>query len=107
MGTRICNVADCGRPVSARGLCQTHYRQQRAGGDSRPIRPYRKRRSGTRKLQGLSISHDCAEAIEERAERSGRAAAAIIADVLEAWARHQRKPAPPPRRRPTRPRSVV
>jgi hypothetical protein len=98
METRICSVAECGRPVSARGLCQTHYRQQRSGGDNRPIRPYRKRRSGTRKLQGLSISYECADAIEQRAESSGRAPAAIIADVLEAWAKHQRK-RPPARRR--------
>jgi hypothetical protein len=98
MGTPTCSVAECGRPVSARGLCQTHYRQLRAGGDSQPIRPYRKRRSGTRKLQGLSISFECAEAIEHRAERSGRAPAAVIADVLEAWARHQRKRQPARRR---------
>lgn len=91
MGSRICNVSGCGRPISARGLCQTHYRQVRSDGVSRPIRPYRKRRTGTRKLQGLSISTDCASAIELRAEEAGKAPAAVIADVLEAWAKHRRR----------------
>jgi len=67
MGQRICAIPECGRPVSARGLCQTHYRQVRTDGESKSIRPYRKRRSGTRKLQGLSISTECADAIESRA----------------------------------------
>jgi len=83
-------VPGCGRPISAKALCQTHYRQQRVGQTNQPIRPYRKRRDGTRKLQGLSISSDCADAIEARAARAGVAPAAVIADVLEDWARHQR-----------------
>ena len=86
-------MSACGRPVSARGLCQTHYRQARNGGSDKPIRPYRQRRAGTRKLQGLSVSNECAATIEQCAMDVGKAPAAIIADVLEAWAKHQRQKA--------------
>jgi hypothetical protein len=36
---RICTFPGCGREHCARGLCNTHYRQQRETGNLRPIRP--------------------------------------------------------------------
>lgn len=35
---QICKFPECGRPVMARQLCQTHYQQQRRGEELRPVK---------------------------------------------------------------------
>lgn len=39
MAPRVCSVEECGRPVAAFGLCDPHYRHQRAGKTPGAIRP--------------------------------------------------------------------
>lgn len=34
----MCKFEECGREVIAKGLCPTHYQQQRRGGPLKPIR---------------------------------------------------------------------
>lgn len=38
MKPNSCTYPDCGRPVTSRGLCQTHYWQERRGEELRPIK---------------------------------------------------------------------
>ena len=39
MKEQVCRaLPDCGRPVMARGLCQTHYNQDRRGESFRPVK---------------------------------------------------------------------
>jgi hypothetical protein len=80
-----CGVRGCGRAIYAAGHCQTHYRQQLATGELRPIRLYRKRMEGTVKLGGLRLSPGCAEKLEREAEAKGLSISATIADILEGW----------------------
>lgn len=35
---KICSFPECGRPHDAKGLCTSHYLQQKKGGELRPIR---------------------------------------------------------------------
>ena len=81
-----CEVANCGRPRSAYGYCQSHYRQIRETGHTNPIRPYRPRASGTIKYAGLRITPACAQAIERFAKKYDLSNGAAIAAVLESWA---------------------
>ena len=93
-GTRVCTFGDCGRPSRALGLCQTHYKHQRKFGKPRPINPKRQGREGTVRYSGLSLTTECAQAIDKLATRQGLAPNAIITDILESWAkRHGAKPA--------------
>lgn len=39
---RACNFKGCGRPHVAKGLCETHYKQYRAGRELTHIRVYKK-----------------------------------------------------------------
>lgn len=84
---RSCRVPGCGRPVSARDLCQTHDRQLRTTGEIKPIRPYRKRSPDTVKFSGLRLSLECAEQLEGKAERERTSLGGAIASVLEDWVR--------------------
>jgi hypothetical protein len=95
---KVCSFSGCGRPSRALGLCQTHYKQKRKLGTMRAIKPKRQGREGTVRFAGLSLTRECAEAIDALARKSGVAANAVITDILEAWARRQasvpvRKPA--------------
>jgi predicted nucleic acid-binding Zn ribbon protein len=106
-GTRVCTFEDCGRPSRALGLCQTHYKHQRKFGKPRPINPKRQGREGTVRYSGLSLTTECAQAIDKLATRQGLAPNAIITDILESWAkRHGAKPAKPAKSaKPTRGRA--
>lgn len=39
---KICSFPNCGRPLKSKGLCQSHYIQQRAGEALRPIQEQRR-----------------------------------------------------------------
>jgi hypothetical protein len=80
-----CAATDCDRPSFAKGLCQTHYRQQRTTGKVKRIRPYRPRSSGTVKFSGLRLTSRCAELVQEHARQRGISAGAAIAELLEDW----------------------
>ena len=41
MSEAVCEFEGCGRPVSSRGLCATHYAQQYRGKPLAPIQPRR------------------------------------------------------------------
>jgi hypothetical protein len=84
---RACTVPDCGRPVYAKGCCQTHHRQLLATGELKEIRPYRQRTPGTEKLSGLRLSPHCIECIQEEAERENLSPGAVISRILEDWVR--------------------
>ena len=84
---RICSVPDCGRRHFSQGFCQTHHRQMATTGTTWPIRPYRKRSPGTEKFAGLRLTAGCAELIAQRAEQEGLSNGAVIAEILEEWAR--------------------
>jgi hypothetical protein len=80
-----CKEQNCGRPVYALGLCQTHHRQLRTEGTTRPIRPYRKRSPGTVKFAGLRVTPGCARTINRYAQKRGLSLGAAITEVLEDW----------------------
>lgn len=85
----VCSFSGCGRPSRALGLCQTHYKQKRKFGEMRPIKPKRQGRPGTVRYAGLSLTEECAAAIDRLAKREGVAPNAIITDILEEWAARQ------------------
>lgn len=90
-GDRICIFEDCGRPSRALGLCQTHYKHLRKFGKPRPINPKRQGREGTVRYSGLSLTKECAAAIDKLARRTHLAPNAIITDILEGWAKRRDK----------------
>lgn len=90
--SRICTVEGCGRPARARGLCQTHYKHLRKYGSTRPINPKRHGREGTVRYAGLSLTKQCADAIDSVARSEKVAANAVITDIIEGWARRQKPP---------------
>jgi len=90
----VCSFSGCGRPARALGLCQTHYKQQRKYGELTPIKPKRQGREGTVRYAGLSLTAECAAAIDRLARKEGVAPNAIITDILEAWAARQRASKP-------------
>src|ERR1044072_6067182 len=82
---RICKARGCDRPATAKGFCQTHWRQLRTTGDTRPICPYRPRDDGRVKFGGLRLSSTGAEMIGRKARRAGISIGAAISEVLEEW----------------------
>ena len=41
--SRLCSIPDCGKPVRARGYCESHYRKLKRSGDPNGVRaPYQK-----------------------------------------------------------------
>jgi hypothetical protein len=88
---RGCSVSGCERPVYAKGLCQTHYRQQLKTGRTRPIRRYRQRSDDTVKFAGLRLSRHCADLLERRADSQGISRGAVIAQVLEQWVAERKR----------------
>ena len=88
-----CTIRDCGRPASARGLCQTHHRQKLTTGKTKDIRPYRPRVSGTVKYAGLRLTPACVEELERLRRERGLSEGAAIAEILEAWNTPRRKQA--------------
>jgi len=88
--SKHCRVEGCGRSVRARGLCQTHYKHLRRGERLLPIAPKRSPREGTEKLSGFSLTHHAAKVVRTSAERRRVAISAVVADVLEQWARRQK-----------------
>ncbi len=80
-----CTGPDCNRASYARGLCQTHHRQQITTGKLKAIRPYRKRSTGTVKFSGLRLSQHCARTLKAYAKQRGISAGAAIAEILEDW----------------------
>jgi len=97
-GARVCSFDGCGRPSRALGLCQTHYKHLRKFGKPRAINPKRQGRDGTVRYSGLSLTTECAQAIDRLAKKENAAPNAIITDILESWARRKgnaAKGAPP------------
>jgi hypothetical protein len=93
-GDRVCTFEGCGRPSRALGLCQTHYKHLRKFGKPRAINPKRQGREGTVRYSGLSLTKECAAAIDRLARREDLAPNAIITDILEGWAKRRDKVAP-------------
>lgn len=87
---RVCSVPGCSRPTRARGLCQTHYKHLRKFGKVRAIKPKREGRPGTVRYSGLSLTSNCATALQSLAKQRNVAPNAIITDILEAWAKRRR-----------------
>jgi hypothetical protein len=87
----VCSIPECGREVRARGYCQTHYKHWKKTGGVRPIRPMRPRRLGAVRLGGLSVTPGCAEQVQRRAREHGWSIVGAIVDVLEIWARRQKR----------------
>ncbi len=87
---RMCSVSGCGRPIRARGLCQTHYKHLRKFGKVRAIKPKREGRMGTVRYSGLSLTSGCADALQYLAKQRNVAPNAIITDILEAWAKRRK-----------------
>ncbi|HLL55962.1 MAG TPA: hypothetical protein VK447_20540 [Myxococcaceae bacterium] len=84
---RVCNVPECGRPLYARGMCQTHSRQQRVHGRVREITRHRPRRKGAVKVTGgLSLSPDAAGVVKQAAQDRGLTVYQLVTDILEEWA---------------------
>jgi len=88
-GARVCSFEGCGRPSRALGLCQTHYKHLRKFGKPRSINPKRQGREGTVRYSGLSLTTECAQAIDRLAKKENAAPNAIITDILESWARRK------------------
>jgi hypothetical protein len=57
-----CSFGGCGRPVNAKGLCFTHYHQQRRGQDLRPITG----RGGRHRVLGLCAFDGCGRSAKLR-----------------------------------------
>jgi len=84
---RVCSVAGCGRPIRARGMCLTHYKQMRKSGTARPIRTYQPPRTGTVKLPGgVAVTPECAAKVDGYAREHGYTRHRVVTDVLEEWA---------------------
>ena len=83
---RGCSFRGCGRQMRARGLCQTHYKQQLQGEALKPIALKRAKREGTMRYAGLSLTEACVSVIQERAKRMSLTGNAVITDILEKWA---------------------
>jgi len=81
----ICKEPECGRKSYARGLCQTHHRQLLTTGNLKPIRPYRKRESGTVKFAGLRLTRGCAAKVGAYATEQRIGHSAAISKILEEW----------------------
>jgi len=86
--TRVCSVAGCGRPVSARGMCQTHNKHMRKSGAVRPIRVHQPPRTGrtVRLPGGVVVTPECAAAVDSYAREHGYTRHRVVTDVLEDWA---------------------
>ena len=80
----------CGRPIRARGLCQTHYKQVRKLGRTRPIKAKRAPREDTVRYAGFTLTSLAASLLEAEAVRRGLAPNALITDILEAWAKRRK-----------------
>ena len=89
-GEKICSVEGCGRPVRARGYCQTHYKQIRKLGKVRPIKVKRPPRENTVRYAGFTLTAMAADLLGAEAERRGLAPNALITDILEAWAKRRK-----------------
>lgn len=79
MTERVCKaLPDCGRPVTARGLCQSHYRQALRG---EPFRPIGRILVGVR-MVGLRVrvNSETQAALGPHPQKQARL-------VLEEWAR--------------------
>lgn len=89
--SRVCSEEGCDRPVRSKGLCQTHYKQMRKFGRTRPIKAKRAPREHTVRFAGLSLTPEAAEVLTREAKRRKIAANALITDILEEWARRRKK----------------
>lgn len=55
----MCSIADCGKPVLARGYCKTHYHRFRYRGELTPIRPQTRSETGVCSVDGCEEKHRC------------------------------------------------
>jgi hypothetical protein len=71
-------------------LCQTHYKQVRKTGRTRPIKAKRAPRENTVRFAGLSVTEATAAVLTREAKRRNVAPNALITDILEEWMRKRR-----------------
>jgi len=88
--TKECSVEGCGRPVRARGMCQTHYKQVLRMGKTRPIKSKRAPRAEAVRFAGFSLTPLAANLLESEAVRRKIAPNALITDILEGWAKRRK-----------------
>jgi hypothetical protein len=85
---RRCAESDCQAKVHAKGLCRRHYNARRRSSVQPGAVRYRPRIPGRRLTWGtLWLSEDAESAVAREARRSGLAPTAVMAEVVEAWAR--------------------
>ncbi len=72
-------------------MCQTHHRQLLTTNRLQPIRPYRKRDTGTVYFAGLRLSPGCVEMLETYAEERGLSHGGAISAILEDWLANESK----------------
>ncbi|HLL53509.1 MAG TPA: hypothetical protein VK447_08190 [Myxococcaceae bacterium] len=77
--------------MRARGLCQTHYNQQREHGRTWPISPVRPPREGevVRLASGQRVTRECADVLKRVAKERGQAINQVVTDVVEAWVKRR------------------
>ena len=85
-----CSVEGCDRPVRARGMCQTHYKQVLRFGKTRPIKSKRAHRAEAVRFAVFSLTPLAADLLAGEARRRGVAANALITDILEGWAKRRK-----------------
>ncbi len=87
---KVCSVEGCGRPVRARGMCQTHYKQVLRFGKTRAIKTKRAPRPEAVRFAGFSLTPMAANLLAGEARRRVVAANALITDILEGWAKRRK-----------------
>jgi hypothetical protein len=82
-----CAEAGCAEKVHAKGQCRRHYNARRRSSQV-GSGTYRPRIPGRRLAWGhLWLSEEAETAVARESRRSGLAPTAVMAEVLEAWAR--------------------
>jgi hypothetical protein len=87
----LCKVPDCGRPVRARGLCQSHHKQDCKFGQVWELERRQPRRKGTVRLSGLSVTREAADKVRRVASERGFTPNHLITDILEDWAKRKHR----------------
>jgi hypothetical protein len=75
-----CDYWKCGRPVTAKGLCASHYRQHLRGNGLTEIRS-----GDLKQIAGMRLSPECVAALIDE----GPTAYGAAQKVLERWAKRR------------------
>ncbi len=88
-GPRLpCCLPGCGRPLTAKGLCKSHYQKRRRGVVDWD-KPVTFRTTDPTPARRLKLPADVDRFISRRADASGVNAIALIREVLTNWVRDQ------------------